>query len=93
MTAATGVGTGVVLSGYGILAAEAAALLMLIAVLIIALLVQARRPDAWAYPLAIIWALAGVISANIAMENWTIIGLAALGIFNLIMGYALRRSS
>ena len=54
LTAATGVGAGVVLGGYGMMSAQAAALVMLTLVSVVALLVQARRPKEWAYPLAVI---------------------------------------
>lgn len=91
LTAATGVGTGVVLGGYGVLSAQAAALVMLVAVLVVALIVQSLRPAEWAYPLAVIWALSGVISANAPSENRPVILLAAVGIVALLLGYVLRR--
>ena len=93
LTAATGVGTGVVLGGYGVLTAQLAALAMLVAVLVAALVVQSFRPAEWAYPLAIIWALAGVIAANLPSGNWPVIGLASIGIIALALGYALRRKT
>jgi hypothetical protein len=85
LTAATGVGTGVVLGGYGVLSAQAAALAMLAAVLVIALIVQSLRPAEWAYPLAVIWALTGVIAANAPSANWPVIGLSAVGIAALVL--------
>jgi len=83
LTAATGVGTGVVLSGYGILQPQASALVMLSCVLITALYVQSRRRQEWAYPLAVIWALCGIIAANIPTQNLPVIALATLGILAL----------
>ncbi len=83
LTAATGVGTGVVLSGYGILQPQASALVMMSCVLITALYVQSRRRQEWAYPLAVIWALCGIIAANMPTQNWPVIALAALGILAL----------
>lgn len=83
LTAATGVGTGVVLSGYGILQPQASALVMLSCVLITALYVQSRRRQEWAYPLAVIWALCGIIAANIPTQNLPVIVLATLGILSL----------
>ena len=80
LTAATGVGTGVVLGGYEVLSVQAAALLMLVIVLIAALYVQSLRPAAWSYPAALIWALTGVIAANIPSQNWPVIGIAVIGI-------------
>ncbi|MDQ2091337.1 hypothetical protein [Marimonas arenosa] len=93
LTAATGVGTGVVLGGYGVLSAQVAALVMLASVLVTALAVQLQRPTEWAYPLAVIWALAGVISANLPSQNWPVVGLAAVGIITLTLGFvfSLRR--
>jgi hypothetical protein len=79
LTAATGVAIGVVLGGYGILSAQAAALLCLTAVLLIALSVQSARPREWGYALAVIWALAGVIAANLHTGNWPVIALSVLG--------------
>ncbi|MGB5836290.1 MAG: hypothetical protein WBH14_04495 [Albidovulum sp.] len=90
LTAATGVGTGVVLGGYGVLSAQLAALAMIIAVLVAGVAVQSRRPTEWAYPGAIIWALVGVISANLPARNWSVIVLSAFGIVVLASVYVLR---
>jgi hypothetical protein len=86
LTAATGVGTGVVLGGYGVMTAQVAAMAMLVLVLIVAIVVQSLRPKEWAYPLAIIWALTGVIAANFLVGNWPIIAVASVGIFALTLG-------
>ena len=83
LTAATGVGIGVVLSGYAIVSPQVAALLMLISVLVAALYVQSLRRQEWAYTIAVIWALFGVIGANIGSQNWPVIGLSAFGILLL----------
>lgn len=91
LTAATGVGTGVVLGGYGVLSAQAAALTMLVLVLLVALVVQSRRPAEWAYPAAIIWALSGVIAANLPTENWSVIAMSVAGIAALAVGFVLQR--
>ena len=80
LTAASGVGMGVVLGGYGILSPQAAALVCLTLVLLTALTAQARRPQEWAYPGAIIWALIGVIIANASGPNLPVIFLSCLGI-------------
>ncbi len=80
LTAATGVGIGVLLGGYGILSAQAAAILCLIGVLIVALVTQAARPREWGYPAAVIWALVGVVVANAAPLNLPVTGLALGGI-------------
>lgn len=83
LTAATGVAIGVVLSGYDVLSPQAAALVMLPVLLVVALLVQTRRPDVWSYPLAVGWALIGVIAANLPARNWPVIGIAVVGIVAL----------
>ena len=85
LTAATGVGIGVVLGGYGIVPAQAAALICLTGVLAVALAVQSKRPREWAYPAAIIWALAGVVVANLPGLNWPVITLALVGIAALAL--------
>ena len=48
--------------------------------LVVALLVQMRRSDVWSYPLAVGWALIGVIAANWPARNWPVIGIAVIGI-------------
>ncbi|MBK0329380.1 hypothetical protein I5535_19065 [Rhodobacteraceae bacterium F11138] len=85
LTTATGVAIGVVLGGYAILSAQAAAILCLGGVLLVALIVQSARPREWAYPAAIIWALVGVISTNLAAPNVPVIALAAFGIAALAL--------
>lgn len=79
LTAATGVALGVVLGGFGVLSAQAAAVLCLVGVLVVALVVQSARPREWAYPVAVIWALIGVTVANLPTENWPVIALSVFG--------------
>jgi hypothetical protein len=79
LTAATGVAIGVLLGGYGILPEQPAAILCLVAVLAVALVVQSFRPQEWAYPAAVVWALIGVLVANLPVANWSIIILAVAG--------------
>lgn len=79
LTAATGVGIGVLLGGYGLLSPQSAAFLCLVGVLTTALLVQSERPENWGYPAALVWALAGVIVGNLPNSNWPVIMLAGLG--------------
>ncbi|SMX43138.1 tryptophan-rich sensory protein [Octadecabacter ascidiaceicola] len=83
LTAASGVGIGVLLGGYAILSAQSAAILCLIGVLAVALAVQSAHPREWGYPAAVVWALVGVIVQN-APSNWPVIILAALGIAALM---------
>lgn len=80
LTAASGVAIGVLLAGYGVVSAQTAAIACLIAVLAVALSVQAARPGEWGYPAAVIWALAGVVVSNSTGPNWPVIALAALGV-------------
>ncbi|MGH1465029.1 MAG: hypothetical protein ACRBBQ_06680 [Cognatishimia sp.] len=84
LTAASGVGIGVLLGGYAILSAQSAATLCLIGVLVVALTVQSARPREWGYPAAVVWALVGVIVQNLTTSNWTVIILAAFSIVALI---------
>lgn len=77
LTAATAVSTGILLGGYGVLGDTTAALVMLGLVLIVALVVQARKPKMPVYGLTIVWALIGVI-----VTNWpgnTLVAAAAAG--------------
>ena len=56
-----------------------AAILCLIGVCAVALAVMAMRPEEWAYPAAVIWALIGIIVANLASGNTVIVILALIG--------------
>jgi len=80
LTAATGVALGIILGGYAILSAQSAAIICLVGVLVVALAVQSARPQEWAYPAAVIWALIGVIATNIPASNVPVIVLSTLGI-------------
>jgi hypothetical protein len=83
LTAATGVGIGVVLSGYGVLTPQNAALCMIGSVLVVALYVQSRRRHEWVYPFAVVWALCGIIASNMNSQNWPVVGMCAVGILLL----------
>lgn len=85
LTAATGASLGMVLGGYGLLSEPAAAILCLLGVTAVALVVQAARPVEWAYPAGVIWALAGVIAANLSPVNLPVAGLA--GLAALLLAY------
>ena len=94
LTAASGVSIAVGLSGYGILGAQAAALLSLCLVLVAGLAIQSLRPGLYTFPAAIIWALIGIIAANFSAEHWPSAALAALGIASLLLrGWMLKRRS
>lgn len=91
LTAATGVAVAVLLSGYGILSANLAALLLILTVLVVALWVQSRRPLMPSYPLAVGWALTGIVAVNWTTEYRTVALLAGLGILALIAQYLLQK--
>ncbi|MBK8441017.1 MAG: hypothetical protein IPL38_16445 [Rhodobacter sp.] len=78
LTAAASVSTGILLAGQGAMSPFAAAIAMLGLVLVIAVPVQRRRPRMPAYGLTVLWALVGVIAANLA-DARTVAILAALG--------------
>ena len=79
LSAASAVSTGVFIAGYGWLSDTQSAAAMLAVVLGIAVTVQMRRPLMPVYGLTVIWALVGVIVANVS-ENITVAVLAASGI-------------
>ncbi|WP_136441221.1 hypothetical protein [Pacificoceanicola onchidii] len=84
LTAASCVGLGVVLGGYGLLAPTPAALVALALALVIAIVVQYRLHRAPEYGVTVIWALIGVIVANSAPLNAAVAGLALLGIIVIL---------
>lgn len=88
LTAASGVAVSVVLTGYGLLSAGSAAILLLVAVLVTALAVAALRPAAWGYRAGVIWALIGVIAANVPANDWLVVAICGVGIILLILGQA-----
>lgn len=86
LTAAAAVSTGVTLAGYGWLSDTASAAAMLALVLGMAVAVQRARPRMPVYGLTVVWALAGVIVANLG-ANPTVAILSGVGI--AVMGAAL----
>lgn len=90
LTAASAVSTGVTLAGYGWLSDTAAAGAMLALVLAIAVAVQRARPAMPVYGLTVIWALAGVIVANLG-ANLTVAILSGAGILVMLGVLALAR--
>ncbi|WP_371135447.1 hypothetical protein [Frigidibacter sp.] len=92
LTAAAGVGTGVVLTGYGILPPVAAALAMLALILVLAMVVQ-MRSQAAEYGAAVLWALIGVLVAN--LTSAPVVAIAALigaGVIGAAVWAAISRS-
>ncbi|AUH66890.1 tryptophan-rich sensory protein [Paracoccus zhejiangensis] len=90
LTAATGVAIAVLLSGYGIMSAGPAAILLILAVLAVAFWVQSRRPTMFTYSIAVCWALIGIVAVNWCAEYRHVALLAALGIAALAARYLLR---
>lgn len=80
LTAASGVAVSVVLTGHGLMGPRAAALLVLAAVLAAALWVARRYPAVWTYRAGVIWALIGVLAANLQAGDRAVAALAGLGI-------------
>jgi len=83
LTAASSVSIGLMLAGYGVTSQTVAAAIGLVLALGIAAAMQKARPDSLAYPGAVIWALVGVIVANLAPANPGVLGLSGLGIVYL----------
>lgn len=80
LTAASGVAVSVVLTGYGVLPPRIAAIALIGVVLAVAVGVSACRPTIWSYRAGVIWALLGVIVANVSAGDWLIAGLCAVGV-------------
>ena len=83
LTAASCVSVGLMLAGYGITSETVAAYIGLALALGIAATMQKFRPDSLAYPAAVIWALSGVIAANLAPVDIGVAGLSGVGIIYL----------
>lgn len=93
LSAAAAVSTGVLIAGYGWLSDTQSAAAMLALVLVIAVIVQMRRPHMPVYALTVIWALIGVVVANWP-ANLTVAALAGSGIVVMILTLlASRRAS
>lgn len=92
LTAAAAVSTGVLIAGYGLLSNAGSALAMLALVLVVALVVQARKPRMPVYGLTVVWALVGVIAVNLA-DTALVAGVAAVGALAMLGALAwIRRS-
>lgn len=89
LTAAAGVAVSVVLTGYGVLAPRVAALALIGVVLVVAVSVAASRPGIWSYRAGVIWALIGVIVANLAAGDWLIAGICAVGVALVLAAHRL----
>lgn len=75
LSAAAAVSTGVVLAGYGVLSNSQTALAMIAVVLVVAGTVQWLRPFMPVYGLTVVWALIGIVAANVQSD--LIVGAAA----------------
>ncbi len=84
LTAASCVSVGLLLAGYGYLSATPAALVAIALALAIALVAQYRLHRAPEYGITVIWALVGVIAANMQPLNAAVAGLALVGIIAIL---------
>lgn len=80
LTAASCVALGLMLAGHGVVSERLAALAMIVLALVIALVIMALRGDTPEYAGAVIWALVGVLVANLGTANWVVLALCAAGI-------------
>ncbi|WP_417727925.1 hypothetical protein [Roseovarius sp.] len=85
LTAASCVALGLVLAGYGILNAQAAALAMLGLALVITLAVLLARPGTLSYGFGVGWALIGVIVRNLETGNTPVLALCLAGLSLIIL--------
>jgi len=80
LTAAACVALGLMLAGHGVVNERLAALAMIGLALAIGLVTMALRGDTPEYAGALIWALVGIVVANIGTANWVVLALCAAGI-------------
>lgn len=78
LTAASGASLGIVLAGHGVLSEGWAAILSLLVVSAVASAVQTMRPDEWAYPAGVVWALLAIVVANLSPLNFMVLLIAAV---------------
>ena len=80
LTAAASVSVAVTLSGYGILlGSEGWAVALIVTALLVALSVQSRARHAPDYGAAVIWALIGIVVANLRGSGLADVGIVAAG--------------
>lgn len=85
LSAATAVAFGVVLPGQGVLAPQAAALVALAALVVVALAVIRARADAPGYAAAVLWALFGVSVANLRADDIVMVAFSTIAAFALLV--------
>jgi hypothetical protein len=85
LTAASCVALGLMLAGHGLVTAQMAALAMIVLALVISLVVTLLRRDVPEYAGAVIWALIGIIIANLGTSNVAVLVLCASGIAVLMV--------
>ncbi|MCZ0810649.1 MAG: hypothetical protein ACQEVT_05495 [Pseudomonadota bacterium] len=85
LTAAACVALALVLAGHGILGEQVAALLSIGLALALGMAVQILRADTPEYALAVIWALTGIIIANLSPPNIAVLSLCGAGIAALTL--------
>ena len=80
LTAASAVGTSVLLAGYGVMSQQTAAVVMLLWALALAVVIIIKSPFfTLTYSLAVMWALAGIVVNSLGLSNQTMVALASLG--------------
>lgn len=85
LTAASGVALSVVATGYGVLPPRIAAIALIGVVLAVAVAIAARRPMVWSYRAGVIWALFGIIAANLSAGDGAIAAICGAGIVALVV--------
>lgn len=85
LTAASGVALSVVATGYGLLPPRLAAIALIGVVLAVAVAIAARRPKVWSYRAGVVWALFGIIVANLSAGDGAIAAICGAGIVALIV--------
>ncbi|WP_273498905.1 hypothetical protein, partial [Lentibacter algarum] len=93
LTAASSVSVGLVLAGYGYTTQDIAAYVSLSIALIIAVAMQKACPNSLSYPIAVIWALVGIVISNLEPLNTSVIALCAVGIGYLLIGLIKARNN
>lgn len=79
LTAAGVVSLALLIAGNGWVGMQVAALVGIVTAFLLTSWIQRKRPDSPEYTAAVIWALLGIVSANLDPLNVSVVGLAILG--------------
>ena len=91
VSAAAGVAMGAVLSGYGVLSPQIAALAILVVLSLVGVAVIWVCPAAPSYLFSLCWAYMGVIVAGLEPLNAAVVGLSGVAILKLTALSLVRR--